>query len=511
MSSPDAAGRSNAETPSTDLPDEIQTVHISAAAGPLSGRTLEGGVRRFLGIPYAQAPVGENRFHPPVRRRRFDDTFDASEYGPTAPHLVGQGSKLLPDRNAPGDDYLNLNIWAPPSGSDHPVIVFIHGGGWWSGSGSVGGYDGARFARDGVVLVTINYRLGVEGQIWFGEGPANLSLRDQICALEWVRDNIAAFGGDPANVTVCGESSGAMSIGALITMPATRGLIRRAIMESGSTFHSISADSARKTAIQLARLLHVEPTLEGISAVHHDELVAAQDQLREAVQQSPRRRKWGDVAVNGLPFEPIVDGETLLAPPIDSLRAGVAADIDLLVGWNAEEAQIVLAPMGAAKVRPWLLHLYTIQKGLPPIRGARTYRRAFPGQPVAPALGAALTDWIYRIPAIRTAEAHDNTHVYEFAWRSPALGGTLGASHAAELPFVFDNLDHPDWQPLLAGGGNQRIADEVHGAWIAFARTGNPGWARYSADDRQVHRFDEPSTTSVDPDPERRLIWNGRR
>lgn len=486
-------------------------ITVSAGAGVLRGRTVEGGVRRFLGIPYAEPPVGERRFRPPARRRRFDDTVDAGEYGPTAPHLVGQGSKLLPDRSAPGDDYLNLNVWAPPGGSDHPVIVFIHGGGWWSGSGSVGGYDGSRFARDGVVLVTINYRLGIEGQIWFGSGPANLSLRDQICALEWVRNNIAAFGGDPGNVTVCGESSGAMSIGALIAMPAARGLIRRAIMQSGSTFHSISADSARKTAVQLARLLHVEPTLDGLSAVPQDEIVAAQDQLREVVQKSARRSRWGDVAVNGLPFEPIVDGESLPASPIESLRAGVASDIDLLVGWNAEEAQIVLAPMGAEKVRSWMLHAYSVQKGLPPVRGARAYRRAFPGRSVAPALGALLTDWIYRIPAIRTAEAHERTHVYEFAWRSPALGGTLGASHAAELPFVFDNLDHPDWQPLLAGGGSQRIADEVHGAWVDFARTGDPGWPRYRIRDRQVHRFDEPSVTLVDPDQERRVIWNGRR
>lgn len=510
MSPEGIAGRS-AETRQPQSADEGQSVQVSADAGLIRGRVVEGGVRRFLGIPYAEPPVGEHRFRPPIRHTRFGETFDATEYGPTAPHLVGPGSKLLPDRNAPGDDYLNLNVWAPPGGGDHPVIVFIHGGGWWSGSGSVGGYDGSRFARDGVVLVTINYRLGVEGLIWFGDGPANLSLRDQICALAWVRDNIAAFGGDPANVTVCGESSGAMSIGALITMPATRGLIRRAIMESGSTFHSISANSAQKTATQLARILHIEPTLEALATVPRDQLVAAQDQLREAVQKSPRRRKWGDVAVNGLPFEPIVDGDSLPAPPIESLRAGVAADIDLLVGWNAEEAQIVLAPMGADKVRSWMLHLYTIQKGLPPLRGARTYRRVFPGQPVAPALGAALTDWIYRIPAIRTAEAHDHTHVYEFAWRSPALGGTLGASHAAELPFVFDNLDHPDWQPLLAGAGNQRIADDVHGAWVAFARTGDPGWTRYSADDRRVHRFDEPSATLTDPDPERRLIWDGRR
>ncbi|HEY0215306.1 MAG TPA: carboxylesterase family protein [Cellulomonas sp.] len=492
-------------------PEGGGTVTVSAAAGVLRGRTVEGGVRRFLGVPYAEPPVGERRFRPPVRRRRFDEPFDAGEYGPTAPHLVGPGPTLLPDRSAPGDDHLNLNVWAPPGGGGHPVIVFIHGGGWWSGSGSVGGYDGSRFARDGVVLVTINYRLGVEGLIWFGSGPANLSLRDQVCALEWVRDNIAAFGGDPENVTVCGESSGAMSIGALITMPSARGLVRRAVLESGSTFHSISADSARRTAVQLARLLHVEPTLEALSAVPQDELVAAQDRLRAAVQRSPRRSRWGDVAVNGLPFEPVVDGESLPAPPIESLRAGVASDIDLLVGWNAEEAQIVLAPMGADTVRSWMLPLSAVQKRLPPLRAVRTYRRAFPGRSVAPALGALLTDWIYRIPAIRTAEAHPSTYLYEFAWRSPAFDGTLGASHAAELPFVFDNLDHPDWQPLLAGGGSQRIADDVHRAWVDFARTGDPGWPRYRADARLVHRFAEPGVTLVDPDRERRTLWDGHR
>ncbi|HEY0258385.1 MAG TPA: carboxylesterase family protein [Lacisediminihabitans sp.] len=492
------------------MTNEPETTTVRAPIGEVRGRVDESGVRRFLGIPYAEPPLGERRFRPPVPRAPFAEVYDAADYGPTAPQLDGSGAfgEILPNRVAPGEDYLNLNVWAPPDGSAHAVMVFIHGGGWWSGSGSVSAYDGARFAQDGVVLVTINYRLGAEGMVWFGDGPANISLLDQICALQWVHDNIAAFGGDPEQVTVFGESSGGMSIGALLAMPAARGLFRRAIMQSGSTFHSISAGSAHKVATALARMLHVNPSLEAIGRAPSEDVLAAQRQLLAAVQRTPLKSRWGDVARNGLPFEPIVDGASLPGRPIDAVAMGAAAEVELLVGWNAEETRLALAPSGVDKVR-WSLFWLLAIKSHVPLRVARAYRKAY-SHP-ADAAVAMTTDWIYRIPAIRTAEAHGHSYLYEFAWRSPAFGGELGACHAAELPFVFDNLDDPGWRMLLGDAASPALAREMHDAWIRFARTGDPGWAPYAADARQVRRFDTKSATLDDPDRATRIPWDGVR
>lgn len=490
-----------------------QDAVITVPAGVLRGQVVEIGVIRMLGVSYAEAPVGPRRFQRPVRCHPWEGVHNATDYGPTAPQSAASGplGELLPRRIISGGGYLNLNIWAPITGEGRPVMVFIHGGSWTSGSGAVGGYDGTRFARDGVVLVTINYRLGADGFAWFGDGAANLALLDQICALEWVRDNIAAFGGDPSNVTVFGESSGAMSIGALLAMPAARGLFRRAILESGSTFHSISGESARVVATRLAEILHVRPTREALAEVPLDVLLDAQAQLAAEVSKRPRRSLWGDVAVNGLVFEPVVDGRSLPTSPIEAIRAGAAADVDLLIGWNTEEANIALVPEGPDRMKNWMVPFAAARTKLPLERGTRTYRRAFRGATAAATIGGILTDWLYRIPAIRTAEAHPRTHLYEFAWRSPAFDGQLGACHGVELPFVFDNLDHPDWKQLVGTSPPQHLADDVHGAWIRFARTGNPGWDPYSTAQRITHRFDTDSVTLIDPDSTRRTVWDDRR
>jgi para-nitrobenzyl esterase len=489
----------------------VEAALVAGPAGAVRGQVLADGVRRFLGIPYAQPPVGPFRFHPPVRREPWAGELDATSYGATAPQSAPSGplGDLLPRRAVAGDDYLNLNVWVPPSGDGHAVMVFVHGGSWTSGAGSIGGYDGARFARDGVVLVSINYRLGADGFAWFGDGVANLAQLDQITALEWVRDNIAAFGGDPGNVTVFGESSGAMSIGALLAMPAAKGLFGRAVMESGSTFHTISADSARKVAVRLARILGVEPSRDGLATVPVERLLAAQTQVSVEMSKRPFRALWGDAATNLLAFEPVVDGDTLPVRPLDALRSGAADDIDLLVGWNRDEANLFLVPSGLDSFRAWARYLLAARTRLPIPRGIRAYRAAEPH--AGRSASSMLTDWVYRVPAIRTAEAHPRTHLYEFAWRSPAFDGAMGACHGAELPFVFDNLDHPDWAGLVGEAPAQQVADDVHGAWIAFARTGDPGWSRYTAEERAVRRFDLTSATLLDPDGDLRTVWAGVR
>ncbi|MBB4685572.1 carboxylesterase/lipase family protein [Amycolatopsis jiangsuensis] len=489
---------------------------VTTKYGDVRGRVSGSGVLTFQGIPYAAAPVGPNRFQPPQPPESWSAPRDATEYGPTAPQAEvpedGPFADLSPRSVVSGDDYLNLNVWTADLGGRSPVMVFVHGGSFTSGSGSISGYDGTRFARDGVVLVTINYRLGADGFLWFGDGIPNLGLLDQIAALTWVRDNISGFGGDPGNVTVFGESAGAMSVCSLLTMPTAEGLFHRAIAESGAGHSTISPATARLVGNRLAALLGVEPTREAIAEVAVPRLIAAQTQLAQEITAKPKTRLWGDVARNLMPFEPIVDGELLPGPPIERIAAGVGAQVEVLIGTNSEEARLFLIPTGAVdKITGLVVQAAAVRYGLPPLRGAARYRANRPGATPGDLLSAIATDWYYWIPALRLAEAHPGTHVYEFAWRSPAFGDKLGACHALELPFVFDNLDDRAFSPFIGENPPQQVADAMHKAWIDFATSGDPGWPAYTAEHRVAMRFDTASAITVDDRADERALWSRRR
>ena len=263
------------------------------------------GVVAFKGIPYAAAPFGPNRFGIPAPAQGWDGVRDALHYGPTAPKAPYRPpfDVLLPEPVIAGEDCLNLNVWTPdPGAGGLPVFVWIHGGAFVNGSGAIDAYAGAAFARDGIVCVTINYRLGADGFLYLGDGPgaANRGLLDQVAALGWVRDNIAAFGGDPTNVTVGGESSGAMSVGTLLSMPTARGLFRRAVLQSGAGHHVHSAATGTKVTGYLAEMLGVAPTREEVAAVPLERLIEAQFALAVQVRTAPDPHRWGEIAGNGM-------------------------------------------------------------------------------------------------------------------------------------------------------------------------------------------------------------------
>ncbi|MEV8372795.1 carboxylesterase family protein [Kribbella sp. NPDC056861] len=486
---------------------------VTTPSGQVRGEAIAHGAV-FRAVPYAAPPVGDLRFQPPAAAKPWSEIRDATRPGPTPPQAEAsaQLSDLLPNIVVPGDDYLHANVWTPDPTGSAPVVVFIHGGSFTSGSNALPGYDGTAYARDGIVFVTMNYRLGADGFLWLGDGVPNLGLLDQIAALTWVRDTIATFGGDPNCVTVMGESAGAMSIGALLAMPAAKGLFHRAILESGAGHHAISPSAASNVGRRLAKVLRVPPTREGVSTASSADLIAAQSQVSAQLPKAPFRRVWGDVATNLMPFEPVIDGEVLPVLPIKAIEAGAGSEVDVLVGYNTQEARLffLTTPESGVVTRALTVVLSRLFKL------TRKDRAAYRGWATGPsrdydAMIAMLTDAVYRIPALRLAEAHGRAHVYRFAWQSSARDGRLGAAHGLELPYVFDNLDNPDWRGMLQDAGDAELATGMHASWVAFAKTGDPGWPTYTPANRVEREFSGVDGVVTDHHPASRELWSGRR
>ncbi len=493
---------------------------VRTTSGAVRG-TSRDGVHAFLGIPYAAPPFGPRRFAAPQPPEPWDGVRPAAAYGPTAPKppYTPPYDVLLPDPVIPGEDCLNLNVWTPdPGASGLPVFVWIHGGAFVNGSGAVPVYDGATFARDGVVCVTINYRLGVDGFLQFADGgPANRGLLDQVAALRWVQENVAAFGGDPARVTVGGESAGGMSIGALLAMPSAQGLFTRAVLQSGAGHHALSAATATRIGGYVAERLGLPAERAALAGVPLDELIAAQQAVARAAATVPDPARWGEVTTNLMAFEPVVDGEVLPDLPIRRIAAGSAREVSVLVGANRDEQRLFLVPNGLVDmVDDQLLQLAVAAYGAPVGSSLEVYAAGRPGATPGELLADVATDWFYRIPAIRLAEAQTaggaaRAWVYEFSWPSPQFGGRLGACHALELGFTFDTLALEAHGALMGPDAPQPLADRMHDAWVRFVSDGDPGWAPYDLDRRPVQDFGEQVHQLEDPRGEQRAVWDGVR
>jgi para-nitrobenzyl esterase len=489
---------------------------VTTQSGEVRGSVADG-VHTFKGIPYAAPPFGANRLRPPQPVEPWSGLRDALTFGPKQPqppYPPGWGS-ILPELAVPGEDCLNLNIWSPDLGSARqPVMVWLHGGFFEIGTGATAWYDGSHFARDGIVCVTINYRVGADGFLYLGEGNANRGLLDQVAALEWVQENIAAFGGDPANVTVFGQSAGGRSIASLLSMPRAEGLFRRAIAESGAAHPVMSAASAQRVGEILAEKLGVAATREAIAAVPLDRMLQAQADLKADLIAHPDPERWGEEAVVSKQlWQPVIDGDVMPAPPIDRIAAGAGAGIDLIAGSTLDEWNVYLVPSGAIEhVTAETLSGAVAAYGLPVEATLAAYRAAYPGASAGELLSAIQGDWYFRIPALHLADAHAKspaaTYMYEFAWRSPQFNGRLGACHGLEIAFVFDTLGYRT-EPLMGTDPPQQLADTMHAAWGAFATRGDPGWPRYELSRRATMRFDITSEVVDDPRSPVRALWEG--
>lgn len=488
---------------------------IRTAAGVVRGR-WENAVVVFRGIPYAEPPFGSRRFGEPVPVQQWDGVRDTSEFGPAVPQASHQGSVMSSVSGCTDDgsaNCLTLNVWSPELGTARlPVMVWIHGGRYLEGTAGNPHQDGATLAACGVVMVSMNYRVGVEGFAHIAGASDNRGILDQVAALRWVQDNIAAFGGDPDNVTVFGQSAGAGSIAALLTMPMAAGLFRRAISQSlpGTYFSPQLADAI---SAKIAAELGVRATVDELADIPPRGLTEATDAVLRKMPEFVE--SWGPTALTPTPFSPVVDGVVLPIAPWPALANGAARDIDLLIGHTRDEYSLF---------NTWRDREMTdeqanavLERLAPALNSSGGYRAAYPDASAAQLYELVYSDWLLRMPSLHLAEAQyagqGPAWLYELCW---SFRRDQGASHSLDMLLVFGTLSadevrgHPLTHPNAANEILE-VSNQMRSDWVRFATTGNPGWASYDPETRSTRVYSAEPTTQPYPEERSRRIWHTHR
>ncbi|MFG3345980.1 carboxylesterase/lipase family protein [Streptomyces sp. NPDC048018] len=478
---------------------------VSTTRGPVRGERRTDGSCRFLGIPYAEPPVGPLRFASPAPPEPWTEPLDATAYGPTAQRRPFADVTTIPEPCVPGEGVLNLNVFTPEPDPEAglPVLVWIHGGGYVAGSAASPWYDGAAFNRDGVVLVSLGYRLGIEGFLHLDDAPDNRGVRDWVAALEWVRDNIARFGGDPAKVTVAGQSAGGGAVQTLLAVPSARGLFRGALSVSGAVTRPDGPEVARAVSRLFTARTGLPATAAALRDLSDDELLDLQDRLG---RPGPDRE--------GLPpmlsLAPFADGDLVPEPVLDALTTGGAgAGVPLMLGFTAQESNMIPSPAAAPDGPPLPVLLGGL--GLAGDRAA-AFTETYADTDPSGLFGQALTDLTFRAPSLAVADARAErgqpTWLYQFEWASAVNGQ---AHHCLDLPFAFDLLDAEGVEAAAGDTPPQALADAVHRAWVAFVTDQDPGaeWPAYTSATRTTMIWDETPHTAQDPLAAVRTVWLG--
>ncbi|WP_236683470.1 carboxylesterase/lipase family protein [Demequina aurantiaca] len=500
---------------------------VNTPSGQMCGieaTTTSGGAIAYLGVPFATA----ERFKAPQVITSMDGVFDASQFGPAAPQarnpmLDAMGAPQLETDEA---GCLNLNVWTPARDeARRPVVVWVHGGAYVSGSNSSGFSNGAELAAAlDVVVVAINYRLGPLGFLaldhLLGEeyaDSANLALLDQLAALEWVQANIGSFGGDPAHVTLGGQSAGGAAVATVVGSPLSEGKIRRAIVSSGTAERARTLEQSQQiTSEFLAAANFHENEADRLLTLDIDAIIAA---MSVVVADHGAR-----VVGLPMPFQPTYGTPALPKLPLDAIREGNNADIDLLTGTALNEGSMFAVPMpgtpphtASARDRANRVLSEDIGADLAPAYEDALRRELGHDPEDAEMLEAALSDRMYRQPTNRLlearAEANGRTFAYLFQWKSPAMGGAMGAFHTLDIPFVFRQLTNPEAKMMVGSEPPTRLSDAMSEAWVAFMRDGSPAsaslpdWPEFTLNRRQTMMLDETPAMTADPRGELRAIW----
>ena len=496
---------------------------VRTAGGSVRGY-VDNGVHVFKGVPYAASTAGANRFMPPQKRQPWTDVRDATAWGQRPPQILGgEPAEMLPTdpREPLGEDCLVMNVWTPnPATGRRPVMVWLHGGGFASGSGSYAIYEGRELARKhDVVSISINHRLNALGFLYLAHhggkwaSASNVGMLDIVAALEWVRDNIAAFGGDPRNVTIFGQSGGAGKVSTLMAMPAARGLFHRAIAQSGSALTAIPIEQAVKTTDQILQRLKIAPDrLDQLQTIPFAQII---DALRP-VQGVP--------AIPGA--GPVLDGKSLPGNPFDPTAPAQSATIPFMTGTTATEMTFFhpddqLRPIDDAALRERVKGLLKVDDAEAD-RMIALYRKRQPGRDNIDLFLRLETDGgRFRLQVDtqaerKAAQRSAPVYVYRFEYYSPVREGRLKAMHCMEIPFVFDNLEAGKVYTGTSPAA-QRIADQMSAAWVAFARTGNPNhrgipqWPAFNASERPTMVFGNETKMVNDPGKDERLALKAIR
>ena len=485
---------------------------VRTTAGRIRG-IRRGNVSAFFGIPYGASTAGARRFMPPAKPESWTGIRDAVKFGPRSP----QGpSTLIPEvaavdrRESADENCLCLNVWTPgPDAGRRPVMVWLHGGGYSQGSGSFIIYEGANLAcRHDVVVVTINHRLNVFGYLYLAElggekyqQSSNVGMLDIVASLEWVRDNIAEFGGDPNNVTIFGQSGGGGKVSTLMAMPSAKGLFHRAIVQSASAIRGIPKDQATSSAGKYLSLLGLKSDqLDELQQLPAEKLVAAMG-------------GGGAVGGAGLSLAPVVDDHSLPRNPFDPDAPGISATVPLLIGSVETEVAFMrgtpLDPMNDDALHAHVKQALRDADDAAADRLINLYRQGRPGISNTDLYLILASDATFRAGVLTEAErkadqAMASAYMYYFTWKSPVRDGSLRTFHTLEIPFVFDNVD---LATAMTGSHQDRYAleDKVSGAWAAFARTGNPShdgipkWPAFDTKQRATMILDNECKVVNDP------------
>jgi para-nitrobenzyl esterase len=505
---------------------------VRTTYGPVQGLAHDG-IQIFKGIRYAAPPIGPLRFLPPERPQPWKDVADAIKFGAPAiqwapPAFASpttdfdrQLATIFPteaEMKVENEDCLFLNAWTPAlgDGKKRPVLVWLHGGGFAWGSGAWPIYDGTNLARKGnAVVVTVNHRLNVFGYLYLGElaGQAyaksgNAGMLDLVAALEWVRDNIEAFGGDPANVTIMGESGGGAKVSMLLAMPDAKGLFHRAIIQSGAALHGIPKKTAGGVAKGILDELQLRPSnMKALQAI-------PVETIHDAVFEAGAKSGVSNMGAM-LRLSPVVDGIVLPSDPFTPSAPAMSADVPVLIGTNQDEMTLF------NWAEPWFGKLNDVQleQRVKELVGEKTeallaaLRELHPDYSPTYLLNLAMTATVMLARSITLAErkAAQNAapvYMYQLIWNTPVMNGLLKTPHTLDIPFMFDNADKAR---MLAGPGSEpeALARQMSSAWLAFARNGSPNWPAYTLERRATMLFDVQSRVVEDPNGQVRKILQG--